>query len=254
MKSKVFIIFLFVVLLISACGKSSDKDQSLTSKEYADIGLPDPSKIWSYDDYFEACDILDYLKTNKPLSLPRKDSKRSSTYFNRIINPDNLSFLQNDTIPLNEKAYQIQKYLDIYELLLSAYTNLSSTDEQYYNRELIEIYLFGLTIAQDMLDLGQSINESVVERDIGMQHGFSSIQHMYVSMILFVLNIQNKAGVFEEADLEKLTEYMSNSISLNKDWMDSTELEDLKLGIREVMDNTASDAILNEYGNLIETL
>jgi len=254
MKSKALIIFLFVTLLISACEKLSNKDQSLTPKEYNDIGLPDPSKIWSYDDYIEACDILDYLKTYKPLSLPRKDSKKSSIYFNRMINPDNLSFLQNDKIPLNKKAYQIQRYLDIYKLLISAYTNLGSTEKQYYNRELIEIYLFGLTIAQDMLDLGQSINESVVEQDIGMQYRFSSIQHMYVTMVLFVLNIQNKADVFEEADLEKLTEYISNSILLNKDWMDSTELKDLKIGIQEVMENTTSDAILNEYANLKEKL
>jgi hypothetical protein len=253
MKSKAFSVFLFVTLLFSACGKVSDRDPSLTPEEYNDIGMPDPSKIWSHEDYMEACDILDYLKTFKPLSLPKKDSKRSSKYFNRMINPDNLSFLLDETIPLSERAYQIQKYIEIQRLLIFIYTNLGSI-EQYYNRELIDLYIFGLTIAQNMLDLGERINESIEEEDLKMQNRFHSIQNLYLSMVLFVLENQKKTFLFEEADLEKLTDFLYSSVSVNNGWIETDAAEDIKLRLQEIIDNTSSEHIKNKYSMLIEVL
>ena len=195
MKSKAFTVILFIMLLFTACEKSSDEDQTFTTEEYLDIGMPDYKEIWSLKDYKNACAILDNLKTFKPLSLPRKDSKRSGVYFKRIINPENLSFLVEESIPLKERALQIQQYVDIQGYLISIYTDIENT-EQYYNRELIDLYIFGLTIGQNMLDLGQRINESVDEEDLSMQYAYQSIQDTYITMVLFVLGNQKKTSLF----------------------------------------------------------
>jgi len=253
MKSKAFGVFLLITLLLTACGKLSDKDQSLTPEEYDEIGIPDPSKLWNHEDYMETCEILDNLKTFKPYALPKKDSKRSGIYFSRIINPDNLSFLLDETTPLSERAYQIQKYIEIQRLLIFIYTNLGS-NEQYYNRELIDLYIFSLTIAQSMLDLGERINESIEEEDLKMQNRFHSIQNLYLSMVLFVLENQKKTSLFKEADLEKLTDFLYSSVSVNSGWIESDAAEDIKLRLQEIIDNTSSEHIKNKYSMLIEAL
>jgi len=251
MKSKAFTVFLLILLFFTACEKSSDEDQTFTSEEYLDIGMPDYKEIWSLQDYTNTCAILDNLKTFKPLSLPRKDSKRSGVYFKRIINPENLSFLVDESIPLNERALQIQQYVDIQGLLISIYTDIENT-EQYYKRELIDLYIFGITIGQNMLDLGQRINESIDEEDISMQYAYQSIQDTYITMVLFVLGNQEKANLFEESDLERLTDFISSSIQLNKDWMDASSTGIIKQGIQKVINNSSSNYIQDKYQLLIE--
>lgn len=241
------------MLFSTSCKKESKQDQSLTLEEYRDLGLPDHNEIWSYNDYVNTCKILSNMKVFYPLSLPKKDSKKSGEYFKRIIDPENFLFLLDETIPLRERAEMIQKYVDIQGSLITSYTDLDNT-KQNYNRELIDLYIFGLTIAQNMLDLGQRINESVDEDDIDMQYGYLSIQHVYIKMILFVLDNQRKSYFFIEADLEKLSKYISESIMLNKDWMGAPAIEDIEQGLRKVIINTSSGLIKEEYQKLIETL
>jgi hypothetical protein len=253
MNSRAFTVFLLILLFFTACEESSDEDQTFTSEEYLDIGMPDYKEIWSLQDYNNTCAILDNLKTFKPLSLPRKDSKRSGVYFKRIINPENLSFLVDESIPLKERALQIQQYVDIQGLLISIYTDIKNT-EQYYKRELIDLYIFGLTIGQNMLDLGQRINESIDEEDINMQYAYRSIQNTYITMVLFVLGNQKKANLFEESDLERLTDFISSSIQLNKDWMEEAAVENLIMEIKDVTQNTSSKYIIEKYNTLLESL
>jgi hypothetical protein len=253
MKNKSFIVFLVITLILTSCEKSSDRDQSLAPEEYIDTGMPDHSKLWNLQDYSTACEYLDNLKTFKPLSLPRKNSKKSGVYFSRIINPENLSFLQDESIPLNERALQIQQYVEIQGLLISIYTDINNT-EQYYKRELIDLYIFGLTIAQNMLDLGNIINESVDEEDIKMQDRFHSIKNLYIKMVLFVLENQRKTTLFEEKDLIRLTDFISNSLSVNLEWLEPDAVEVLKQRIQEVIDNTTSEQIKNKYNLLVEEL
>lgn len=247
------IFFLWIVLLFGSCDISSEEDQSLTEDQYKKIGMPDVDKMWSFEDYEEACEILSTLKTFRPSSLPKKGSKKSGAYFNRIIDPENLSFLMNENITLSERAKRIQAYIDIQGSLITSYTDLNS-ERQSYNRELIDLYIFGLTIAQNMLDLGQRINESVDEVDIDMQYAFRSVQHLYIKMVLFVLNNQSKTEFFEDHDLEKLAKYMSDSIILNIDWMGDEAKADIEIELQKVLRNTSSATIIDEYRTLIEII
>lgn len=253
MRRTTIIIFLFLIFFSIACKKESKQDQSLTIEEYRELGLPDNNVIWSYNDYVNTCKVLSNLKVFYPLSLPKKDSKKSGEYFMRIIDSENFSFLLDETIPLRERAEMIQKYVDIQGSLITSYTDLDNT-KQNYHRELIDLYIFGLTIAQNMLDLGQRINESIDEEDIEMQYGYLSIQNMYIKMILFVLDNQHKSYFFIEADLEKLTKFVFESIMLNKDWMEAPAREDIEQSLQKVINNTTSVFIREEYQKLTETL
>lgn len=253
MEWKGYMFFLVLVLLSGSCDTPSDNDQSFDVEEYKKIGMPAPDSIWSFKDYVETCKILANLKTFRPLSLPKKDSKKSSVYFNRIIDPENISFIFDESIPLSIRAERIQAYIDIQGSLITTYTD-TDFQKQNYNQELIDLYIFGLTIAQNMLDLGQRINESVDDKEIEMQYAYGSIQHMYLKMVLFVLDNQSKTNLFKETDLEKLSEYLSDSIMLNIDWMDEPSREDIEKHLQKVMDNTSSVKIIDKYQTLLEII
>jgi len=250
-RTKSSILFTLIILVFVACGEKQGEDQSLRPEEYSNIGMPDPSRIWTYEDYENACVILDNLKTMCPYSLPRYRSARSGEYFSRIVEPENLSFVQDDTIPLHDRAYRIQEYMDIQGYLITIYTTMD-TARQMYNSELIELYIFGITIAQNMLDLGQMINESVDENDMQMQYAFQSIQNMYIRTVLFVLENQSKANFFKEEDLARLSQFISESILLNEDWIVPEAMEEIKQRIRRIADDTSSERIRDAYVKLIE--
>ncbi len=247
------IIFLIPVLITCSCAKTSNQDHSLTPDEYLNFGMPDYSKIWSYDDYRNACDILGDIKATNPLSLPKKTSDRSGMYFYRIINPDNLDFVLDESLSLQQKAYKIQSYTHIQEFLIKIYTDLDST-EQYYHRELIDLYIFSISIAQNMLDLGNLINESIDENDIVMQSGFPGIQSRYINTVSFILEMQERDSLFEVEDLDRLSDFISSSVLRNKDWMIDSTIEDIKQHFQQVIDNTSSEHVIDNYSNLIESL
>jgi hypothetical protein len=252
MKNNIFIFFILLVIT-GSCENLSNKDHSLIPEEYEKLGMPDYSRAWTFEDYKNACKVLDDIKNAKPLSLPVKNSDRSGMYFNRIINLDNLDFLLDETLTFKQKAYKIQAYIDIHSFLVRLYTDLNNT-EQYYNQELIDLYIFGLTITQNMLDLGYQINESIDENDIEMQSGFRSIQFMYITMVLFVLESQEKVSSFKTTDLERLSDFVSSSVLLNKDWMESAAAEDVKLQLQKVKENTSSEHVIEKYNKLIESM
>ncbi len=253
MEKNLLYLLLIWALLFNACSRNSEKDLSLTPEKFEQMGIPDPTQPWTYNDYLVACRLLDNLRVFQPYALPKKNSKRSGIYFQRIIHPENFSFVLDETLTLNERAYEIQKYVDIQALLITMYTDLGHP-EQYYHRELIDLYIFGLTISQNMLDLGQQINESVDEEDIELQHAYNSIQEVYVKMVLFVLENQKKENLFDVEDLERITEYVSGSVNLNNHWMLPSAKIDIKNGIQEVLDNTSSTHIRNIYEILIKEL
>jgi len=248
-----FIIVLSFVLLLSSCNNLQDQDKSLTPEEYRNLGMPDPSKVWTLKDYEDAYNTLDLIKLMNPLSLPKKDSKISSPFFRRMIDTDNLSFIYDESQTLNERAYRIQEYINVQGSLITVYTDLENTS-QYYNRELIDLYIFGLNISQYMLDLGNRINESIDEENIKMQDRFNSIKNLYITMVLFILDNQKKSFLFEERDLIKLTDFISNSLFSNQEWLEPNTVEDIKQRVQIVIENSKSEQIKNKYNMLVEEL
>jgi len=247
-----FYLFLFV-LILGSCQKTRDQDFSLSVKEYQEKGMPDPGQIWTGKDYGQAYLVLSQLKSTQPLSLPRKGSIKSDVYFRRLVSQENLSFLNDDTISLKEKAYRIQSYLLIQSDLDDLYTDIYKRD-QYYHRELIDLYLFGLTVTQHMLDLSYQINESENLEDKEIRSVFPTIQFTYLSVLSFILEKQQNASVYEIKDLERLTDSISNSILENREWMPADTKNNLKDQIRVVMESVSSDQIEKKYLHLLEVL
>lgn len=66
--------------------------------------------------------------------------------------------------------------------------------------------------------------------------------------------MQEKDSLFEVEDIERLSDFISSSILLNKDWMEASAIEDVKQQLQKVIDNSSSEYVIEKYSKLIESL
>jgi len=244
---------LVLPVIMGACKTTKESDSSLTLEEYRKLGVPDYDTIWGLGDYADAFNVLNTLKLEQPFALPTRDSKKSGALFNRMINLENLSFLQDETLPLYQKAHVIKLYLSVQNDFIDFYTNILMK-KQYYNRELVDIYIFGLRVTQKMLDLAHQINESDDPGDVMIQSGYKSIQDIYMMSLTECLRIQQQPSEYPEKALELLTDSLSSSVRRNKVWFDEDDSEKIRQAMLTVIDSTSSRKIINDYRDLIEIL
>ena len=248
-------IFVFALLMISihASCRYSESDQSFTLAEYREMGMPDTIRLWSHEDYTDACATLNNIKAIRSHSLPRKDSRKSGGLFSKMIDTNNLAFLIDEKLSLRERAYRIQQYIDFQGCFVTAYTDVNS-QSQYYHKELIDLYIFGLTIAQDMLDLGQLINEATDSSNMAIQYAFPSIQSMYLAMVLTILENQQKSHFFENEDLVQLSGFVHDSIKINLEWMGEAAKEQLRKLLENIVNGSSPGEVKKKYAILIASL
>jgi hypothetical protein len=217
------------------------------------MGMPDCDRVWNNNDFFNAVETLDKVKSEDFTALPRYDSKRSGKLFRHLISMENLSFLESDTVSLRDKAYKVQAFLGIQSDLVRIYTNLYG-QEQYYEKELAQLYMFGLTVTQKMLDLAYKINASSRREDQLMKASFPTIRTAYVTMLIFVLENQKHVSMYREEDLEQITDSVTVSVKRNMSWFDRYAIENVKKRLQTVIDSTSSGVIKQKYETLYRDL
>ena len=250
MKSSLLFTLVLLVCIVS-CNKRSDYSYQL--EKYSELGMPDFSRAWKISEFGDVIGTLRDIQNNEPFSLPRKGSRKSGKLFEHMVSMDNLSFLNIDTLPLYEKAYRIQSFLHIQSEYIDIYTDMRHR-EQYYNKELIDFYIYGISITQKMLDLAYKINESDAPGDVGMQSGFDAIQYIHVTMLSDALDKQKNTSLYNTEDLETLGDSIALSLRRNMTWFDSTAVEQIKQNMSVVIDSSSSDKIRNEYRDIINSL
>ncbi len=250
MKSSLLFTLVLLACLVSCNNKS---DYSYPLEKYSELGMPDFNRAWKISEFGDVIGTLRDIQNNEPFSLPRKDSRKSGKLFEHMVSMDNLSFLNIDSLPLYEKAYRIQSFLHIQSEYIDIYTDLRHR-EQYYNKELIDFYIYGISITQKMLDLAYKINESDAPGDVGMQSGFDAIQYIHVTMLSDALDKQKNTSLYNTEDLETLGDSIALSLGRNMTWFDSTAVEGIKQNMLVVIDSSSSDKIRNEYRDIINSL
>jgi hypothetical protein len=253
MKRTCILFILILSIFSSSCKKPNVTDHSYALEEYRELGMPDYDTVWSFEDYDLAFYVLNTLKYTKFYTLPVKDSEKSGILFSRMVNLENLSFLEDETLPLHEKAQTIKWWLNIYDDLKFAYTDVTMK-RQYYIRELADIDIFGVGLVQKMLDLGDKLNESEDPNDIVMQADLPAIQKLYEDLLTKVIEKQQHTSQYPERTLELLSDCLSNSVRRDMDRFDEDASEKIKQAMLTVIDSTSSRKIRKNYRALIEIL
>lgn len=245
MKYAIFIILGAVIINVS-CNRGTNKDYSLSLEEYRNMGIPDPNKVWNSEEIGIAIDVFSGIKWQKPYILPRKGSEKSGVLFERMISPENMLFLQNDTLKLHDKAYMLLEFLQIFEKWKDVYTH-PMWKKQYYHRELVDININDVRVTEIMVDVAMKIMKSDDPVDIMLQSGVPNIKLNYISSLVNAFNLQSNSSQFLVKDMELMTDSLSASIDRNRAWMDSIAVDRLKNSINVVLDSTSSEYIRNKY-------
>jgi len=249
--------YLLLILILSvslnSCNNANETDYSLTLVEYQELGMPDYNSVWSIQDYSYAFYVLNTLKYQNLKALPSRDSERSKVLFSRMISIDNLSFLQDETLPLYAKADLIKWFVNTLMELKVAYTTIG-TERQYYVRELMDIDIFRVRVAQKMLDLGKKINESEDPSDIDMQSDYPQIQLMYLNILSELFELQQHTTQYPEQTLELLSDSLSSSVRKNMHWFEEDASALIKQEMLNVIESTSSRKIKSDYRELTEIL
>lgn len=252
LKNSAFIL-LMTLLFSGSCKNSSTKDLSLTTKEYQKMGMPDLPELNSNHDCLKVLTTLNVLRARNPLGYPRKHSIKSGTVFSSFINKENLSFAEDEGLTLRERALRIQSFSTFQNALIQIYTDKLKS-EQYYNEELIDLYIYQLFVRSTMLKLAAKIMNSKEESDISMQSGLTVVLNGYKSLINMILEEQEKTSVFNREDLERLSMAVSQSLIENIGWIVQSEREEIAAKVQGIIENSTSDNIKNNYSTVLKTL
>jgi len=248
-----FLLILVLSFSLLSCENNIETDHSLTLMEYQERGMPDHSKVWNMEDYSNAFFVLNTLKYEKSEALPVRASEKSGVLFSRMISIDNLSFLQDETIPLWAKADLIKWFVNTLMELKVVYT-VVGTEKQYYARELMDIDIFRVSVAHKMLALGIEINESEDPSDVAMQSDYPHIQKMYLDILAELFKEQQYTSLYPEPTLELLADSLSSSVRRNMDWFDKDASAYIKKAMHSVIENTSSRKIKADYKELTAIL
>lgn len=247
---------IFLIASIFIIGFSCTKkfpDRSLTVDEYVKLGVPDPrGKEWAIDDFRQAHFVLGRMKWDKPYQLPVRDSKKSGALFERMLGPENLTFVQDSTLSYNDRAERISDLINVCGYWADVYSNPGIG--RYYQRELIDIQIFKLNVTENMLALAAEIYRSDDPTAAGLKYGYKNIKQDYLGCLTNELKMQSLKSQFQQEDLNKLADTIYLSVIRNKAWMDSSAITGLKQSLRLVMDSTSSDHIRNKYSTLEKLL
>jgi hypothetical protein len=247
------LISLFLSLFLTSCKTTEETDHSLSLDEYKQLGMPDHAHVWNINDYSSAFYVLNTLKYENPKALPSRGSEKSGLLFSRMISTDNLSFLQDVTLPLHTKADMIKWFVNTLMELKVAYTIPGNAD-QYYIRELIDIDIFRLSVSHYMLDLGQEINASDDPSDAAMASDYPQIQQMYLDLLGELFTKQDYQAHIPLPTLELLSDSLSSSVKRNMHWFDQQAAASIGQTMQAVIENSSSQKIKENYQGLVEAL
>ena len=247
------ILFSLIILINGSCKNKLKKDLSLTVKEYQKLGMPDHNKIWSIEDYTKALTTLSNLRLYNPLSFPRKYSKKSGSVFNRLIDKENLSFTNDKNLSLSDKALQVQYFAGFQNDLRRMYTDELKSG-QYYAKELIDIYVYGLFGYKRMFDVAGEIMKSNEESVVNMKSGLKAVQFGYVRLITIILGEQGKSRVYQSKDLESLSMEVSNSLIENLEWIEPSDKQSITSLIQSSIDKFPLEYIKDNYRKALKEL
>ena len=247
---QIFLIALILTSIFSCSKKQVDK--SLTLDAYLKLGVPDPAKVWDMNDFSQAYGALGKIKWDRPYELPVKDSKKSGLLFEHMLSFENMSFLHNSKLTLNEKAEYITAFVRVNRYWMDVYSN--PVIGNFYHRELIYIQIFNLGIMDNMVNLALEINKSNDPTAVVLKQGVKSIKIDYLDCLTTDLKTQSHTSQFLKKDLDTMADTVYASVMRHKEWMDSSAVNDLKQSLHLVMDSTSSDHIRNKYTTLEKSL
>ena len=249
----IFIVLVTIILLTTSCKNIFRKDLSLTENEYTAKGMPDIGKVWTEQELIKAHVTLGSLRTKNFLTLPVKGSRKSGKVFSRIISRENLSFLDDPSKPLRDKAFEIQTLANFLNEISEMYHDNLRT-EQYYSKELIDIFISEIYVREKMLELAEKIKNARDPADMAMSSGRPAIVGGYVNLIRILVREQEKTKSYPSGELKRLSGAVLKSVRENLKYLDSESKQKLSAEIRNTSEKIKSGSARKDIAEMLKFL
>jgi hypothetical protein len=244
---------LIISLTFSSCNTLFERDHSMNPEEYQVLGMPDYKKVWTNDDYVGSNITLSSLKMNDPLSLPRKNSRKSGDLFKRMVNEKNLAFIYDTTFPLRTRAYTIQYFPRFQNEMEQMYT-IEYKGKIYYAEELLDLHIFGLLIHDKMLELAGIINKSDDEDVSSIKSGMEAVKYNYMKLIPRLLGELAKNNIYSAEGCEKLSKAVLTSLAKNIEWMTPENKNNIAAELKSTIEKLKSAEVKSNLENCLVVL
>jgi hypothetical protein len=252
-KMRIVVIIIIVLFNNLDCFSQSRKDESFTEKQYEKLGVPSPEKIWHSDEYDKCIVILTDVKKENIKSLPQFNSKKSNTFFQRLISPENLLIINDSTIDIQQRVFQLQYLTSNFGKLVFLYYQ-NDNSKEYYSKEMVELFIFGLRINEATFNFANTIMQKAKIINEQMKLGIQNMKNGYKNTIVGMLDELERNSAYNIEDLEKLSLELKNNIDRNIDWIEPNTRLEIKEKITKMTQNEYSLVVNNNLIQIIKKL
>src|SRR5690606_38835008 len=206
---------------------------------------PTDKKYWDTKDYSEVIREIKY-NTKQDEKLPTFDNPKTKLLLEKLTDEENFNVVLNDDqLGIKHRSEVAQSFFDEWRRMSEIYTMTDRTDKYVYEKELIEIWNFGLELQLKYFQLG---NEAITERaddpnaDQIKALTDSNINTMVSNMTHFLDEINKENSFTTEGHLliaKAIDKNFTNLVSTYPDYNFSALLTKTKL----LLNKTQSDPI-----------
>lgn len=199
MKNKLLSLITIFTLLLASCG-GNDSD------------LPLDKPYWTPEDY----NIVYYEIRNDEKyeeNLPSYDDPETSVIIEKLVDENNYkTILTDDQLGLNYKEEMSEEYFNTWRELMSMYRARDVQDKYIYEKEMLDLYHFGLGLQLEYFRLGnQDILSDADDPDSeNIKNLIESNNNTLINNSLNYLDFLNEESVFSEEALSSISNKIKN--------------------------------------------
>lgn len=189
------------------------EDQSLTLKEYIQLGMPAYDREWSANDMVTAAKTLSDIAEQGFEKLPRYQSKKSGEFFARITSPENLNMYKNRTLPLDTRLGQSLNFIggggETLKVYLYGFLNNKIGADEII--ELMGLQLRTIVVSLELVDeFAPTIKKDDPSYATRMQ-GFDRMKSGLATIVAGTMQTLTERQAYNSTELVRLVGYMKET-------------------------------------------
>ena len=165
-------------------------DNSVETSIFYEMRLPDIEQVWTAEEYKKALKLIENIKKEDKYSLPRSGSPYSAEVFAQVVNPKNLAILEDRTLPMEKRLYNMQVYSSFPSQLMSIYREPLANTER-FGKEIIDIYFFAIQFSNKAVGI---VNDAIATNYTGLtksdlDHAMEVVQDYHDNIVEELLEL-----------------------------------------------------------------
>lgn len=216
-----FVVLAALAAALAGCAQTlvqpaDRQDESLTSEQYVQRGLPSPERRWDADDYQQASKVLGALAKESLRRLPKHGSAKSGAVFARLVAPENLEAFRSAGGSIDQRfgnaALLGLKLTPAYAEVVKMYGEAIDAGTA-GNREFIELTGFALRTlgVQTSLVTEADVRQLTEQGRTEMPERYRRVQAEVSTSVIGALRLLEDSR-FEDAERIRIAEILHDTL------------------------------------------